>query len=115
MSTQVLFFASNESMKMLALKTKEDRLNYIEGVHDYDLKALLVKHYNIFFGNHKFDQIRNYFSFLQDLTMDDALSLYDSLSNKLRSDLIYAIGYDHKHLNDMIAVHDYFIEAESLE
>lgn len=112
MTTQVLFFADSESMKMLMLQTKEDRLNYIEGIHDYELKNSLIKQYNILFGNHENDHIRNVFSFLNDYTMEDTLSFYDKLSDKLRSDLIYAIGFDHNHLHEMIAVHNYFLDAE---
>lgn len=112
MTTQVLFFADSESMKMLMLRSKEDRLNYIEGIHDYELKNSLIKQYNCLFGNHEHDHIRNNFSFLNDYTMEDALSFYDKLSDKLRSDLIYAIGFDHNHLREMIEVHNYFLDAE---
>lgn len=115
MTTQVLFFADAESMKMLMLKTKEERLNYIERVFDFNLKNSLIKQYNLFFGSHENDHIRNYFSFLQDYTIDQALALYDHLSNKLRSELIHAIGLDHNHLLEVIEVHEFFMDAESYD
>lgn len=114
MTTQILFFADDESMEMLMLATKEERLSYIDGVTDTILSSRLIKQYNMLFGDFTFDHVRNYFYFLKDFTIDDALSLYDRLSNKLRADLIYAIGFDHNHLNEMIAVHNYFCEAEFL-
>jgi len=112
MATQVLFFADVESMKMLVLKTKEDRLNYIESIFDFNLKNSLIKQYNLLFGSHEDDHIRNYFSFLQDFTIDQALALYDRLSNKLRLELVHAIGFDHNHLQEVIEVHEFFMNSE---
>lgn len=112
MTTQILFFADADSMKMLMIKTKEDRLNYIESIFDFNLKNSLIKQYNLLFGCYEDDHIRNYFSFLQEYTIDQALALYDRLSNKLRQELVHAIGFDHNHLQEVIEVHNFFMDSE---
>lgn len=109
---QLLFLADSESIKMLMLDTKEERLSYIDSMECEITKESLIKQYNLMWGNHSNDHVRNYFSFLGQMSMDDTLSLYDRLTNNLRSDMIYAIGFDHKHLHGMIEVHSYFTDAD---
>lgn len=108
---QLLFLADKTSMKMFMLETKEERLDFIDGVECQITKDSLIKQYNLMWGVHSSDHARNFFSFLVDMSMDETMALYDRLTNHMRSQMIYAIGFDHKHLHDMIEIHSFFTEC----
>lgn len=112
---QQLFLADETSINMFMLESKDERLNYIESICCVETKNKLIKQYELFWGCHENDHVRNYFSFLNIMSIEETLKLYDKLSNKLRSDMIYAIGFDHKHLHEMIAVHSYLSDCEILD
>lgn len=108
---QYLFLADDESMKMMILKSNKERLSYIESVQCNETKRNLREQYEMMWGCGCADSIRNYFSFLKCMTIEETLQLYDTLTNQLRLDMIHAIKNDHFHLKCVIEVHKFLSNA----
>ena len=95
------------SLKMLSYSTWLEQIEYISQVQKLSDGLALIKIYNSFWNrNYYDDQIRHYYRFLKDFSLDSAITLYDNLLDQARSNMIYSIGFDHPHLKQMIEIHN---------
>lgn len=64
--------------------------------------------------SYEFDKMRTNYAFAKCMNMDQAVNLYDSLTESGKYDLINVIKFDFPHLHDLARIHDTF-EFESVD
>lgn len=82
---------------------------------DENLNVYLIELYEqLNINSYKFDKMRTNYAFAKCMNMDQAVNLYDSLTENGKSDLIEVIKFDFPHLHDLARIHDTF-EFESAD
>ena len=82
---------------------------------DENLNVYLIELYEqLNINSYEFDKMRTNYAFAKCMNMDQAVNLYDSLTENGKSDLVEVIKFDFPHLHDLARIHDTF-EFESVD
>ena len=82
---------------------------------DENLNVYLIELYEqLNINSYEFDKMRTNYAFAKCMNMDQAVNLYDSLTENGKSDLVEVIKFDFPQLHDLARIHDTF-EFESVD